>query len=120
MKYIKYSFLLFAVLLQGILCTSCQEESFKGIDYSGGPINFSAGVLQQYDTRANDNGFADGDRIGVFVVNYKDGNSQPLALSGNHADNVMFTYSQDNDKWTGAYQLYWSILWTNRKPQPRV
>ena len=107
MKYIKYSFLLFAVLLQGILCTSCQEESFKGIDYSGGPINFSAGVLQQYDTRANDNGFADGDRIGVFVVNYKDGNSQPLALSGNHADNVMFTYSQDNDKWTGAYQLYW-------------
>lgn len=107
MKYIKYSFLLLAVLLQGALCISCQEEGYNGVDTSAGPINFSAGVVQQYDTRAGDNGFADGDKIGVFVVNYKDGKSQPLSLKGNHADNVMFTYSQDNDKWTGAYQLYW-------------
>lgn len=107
MKYIRYSFLLLAVLLQGVLYISCQEEGFKGVDYSAGPINFSAGVVQQYDTRASDNGFADGDKIGVFVVNYKDGKSQSLALRGNHADNVMFTYSGDDDKWTGAYQLYW-------------
>ena len=107
MKYIRYSFLLLAVLLQGVLCISCQEEGFKGVDYSAGPIKFSAGVVQQYDTRASDNGFADGDKIGVFVVNYKDGKSQSLALRGNHADNVMFTYSGDDDKWTGAYQLYW-------------
>lgn len=106
-NYIKFTFSLLAVVLQGMLCISCEEKSFKGEDYSGGPITFSAGIVQQYDTRASDNGFADGDRIGVFVVNYKDGKSQQLELQGNHADNVMFTYSQKNDKWTGAYQLYW-------------
>lgn len=107
MKYIKFTFSLFAVVLQGMLCISCEEENLNGEDYSDNPITLSAGIVQQYDTRASDNGFADGDRIGVFVVNYKDGKSQPLGLIGNHADNVMFTYSQEDDKWTGAYQLYW-------------
>lgn len=107
MRYIRITFSLLAVALQGMLCISCEEENFKGKDYSNNPITLSAGIVQQYDTRASDNGFADGDRIGVFVVNYKDGKSQQLELQGNHADNVMFTYSQEDDKWTGAYQLYW-------------
>ena len=107
MRYMKYSLWFLAALLQGILLISCQEDSFKSGDDTAVPMNLSAGVMQQYDTRAGDNGFADGDKIGVFVVNYKEGNSQPLALSGNHADNVMFTYNGDDDKWTGAYQLYW-------------
>ena len=107
MKYKGYTYLLFAMLLHVVLCTSCQEDGFKGNAEQTDPMEFSAAVVQQYDTRAGDNGFADGDRIGVFVVNYKDGNSQPLALTGNHADNVMFTYDGTNNKWTGAYQLYW-------------
>ena len=107
MKYKGYTYLLFAMLLHVVLCTSCQEDDFKGNAEQTDPMEFSAAVVQQYDTRAGDNGFADGDRIGVFVVNYKDGNSQPLALTGNHADNVMFTYDGTNNKWTGAYQIYW-------------
>ena len=41
------------------------------------------------------------------AVNYENG--QPVALqpSGNHADNVRFTYSEATGKWTGSYQLYW-------------
>lgn len=107
MKHIRIAFSLLAVVLQGMLCLSCQEEEIMGGDYSAGPINFSAGVVQQYDTRISDNGFTDGDRIGVFVVNYNEGKSQPLALKGNHADNVMFTYNEGDNKWTGAYQLHW-------------
>ncbi len=70
-------------------------------------IRINAQIEQNYTTRVNDSGFGDGDQIGVFVVNYQNGEPQPLQLSGNHADNVMFTYSESDNKWTGSYQLYW-------------
>ena len=73
-------------------------------------IMLRAEVSQQYVTRANDNGFADGDDIGVFIVNYKGGNSQELSLTGNHADNVRFTYNEEDNKWTGAYQIFWEDI----------
>lgn len=70
-------------------------------------LNLSAEISQQYTTRVNDNGFADGDKIGVFIVNYQNDKPQELALTGNHADNVRFVYSDEDGRWTGAYQLYW-------------
>lgn len=91
---------------------SCFNEEQMQLDKDGGDetkseLLLSAEIYQQYVTRANDNGFADGDKIGVFIVNHKDGLSQELALTGNYADNVMFTYNDEDGKWTGAYQLYW-------------
>ena len=91
---------------------SCFNEEQMTLDKDNGDetkseILLSAEIYQQYVTRANDNGFADGDKIGVFIVNHKDGLSQELALTGNYADNVMFTYNDEDGKWTGAYQLYW-------------
>ena len=70
-------------------------------------IEIRSEVQQEYITRANDGGFADGDQIGVFIVNYKNNEAQPLQVSGNHADNVCFTYDEAAAKWTGSYQLYW-------------
>lgn len=91
---------------------SCLNEEQMELDNDSGDetkseILLSAEIHQQYVTRANDNGFADGDQIGVFIVNHKDGNPQELTLTGNHADNVRFTYDDNEGKWTGAYQLYW-------------
>lgn len=100
--------LIFALPL--ILMTACfSEEDFPSdvIDEGGKEMLFRAEITQQYVTRANDNGFADGDKIGVFVVNYKDGVPQDLALTGNHADNVMVKYDEASGRWTGSYQLYW-------------
>ncbi len=56
-------------------------------------------------SRANDYGFDEGDRIGVYVVN----NSAPstpgvLSQSGNHVDNMRFTYS---GSWTPDTPIYW-------------
>ena len=58
-------------------------------------INISTSI-----TRATDTAFEDGDEVGIFVVN------QPNALkaSGNHADNIGFTYSGE---WTAATPIYW-------------
>jgi hypothetical protein len=43
----------------------------------------------------------------VFIVNYQDETEPVLQATGNHADNVRFTYNEETGKWTGSYQLYW-------------
>ena len=101
---------LLSVMMGAAACLS-EEEFRSDTETVGGgadEIMLNAEIAQQYVTRANDNGFADGDKIGVFVVNYKDGKPQDLALTGNHADNVKFTYNDKDGKWTGASPLYWA------------
>ncbi len=60
------------------------------------PINIATAV-----TKVTDTAFEKGDAVGLYVVN------QPaeLAASGNHADNVKFTF--DGDKWVAEKELYW-------------
>lgn len=55
-------------------------------------------------SRASDNGFDNGDAVGLFVANYADGNPSALKNSGNHADNARFYY---NGSWTPDQTLYW-------------
>lgn len=92
------------------LFSACSDDLANGSGgiNSGKPFELQAQIQQENVTRANDNGFADGDQIGVFVVNYDNETTAPLLqLSGNHADNVRFTYDDNEYKWTGSYQLYW-------------
>ena len=56
-------------------------------------------------SRATDVGFEAGDAIGLYVVNYADGQAGTLQNSGNHADNAEFTY--DAGKWTPKTPIYW-------------
>ena len=51
-------------------------------------------------TRATDSAFEAGDKVGIFVVN----EPNTLATSGNHVDNMGFTYSS---KWTPDTPIYW-------------
>ena len=93
MKSIKsFSYLAFIVLLTSTCMVGCQdEEVLNGGSVAREPLNLQAEINQQNVTRVNDNGFADGDHIGVFVTNYQNGVASELALTGNHADNVRFT-----------------------------
>jgi len=59
------------------------------------PINISTTL-----TRATDSAFEAGDKVGIFVVN----EPNTLATSGNHVDNMGFTYSS---KWTPDTPIYW-------------
>ena len=95
------------LLLSGM--SSCHDDLMDSAPaVSGEPMDLRAEINQQYTTRASDGGFADGDQIGVFVVNYSDdGQPQALQPTGNHADNVRFTYDEATGKWAGSYQLYW-------------
>lgn len=56
-------------------------------------------------TRATDTGFDANDCIGLFVVNRGDGNTvNELKNSGNHVNNMRFTYS---GVWTPDSPIYW-------------
>lgn len=95
-------------LLTSTCIVGCQEEEVLNVGNGmREPMNLQAEIHQQNVTRVNDNGFADGDHIGVFVTNYNNGVATELALTGNHADNVRFTYDYESGRWTGATQLYW-------------
>ena len=89
-----------------LLTTACHDDLAEQSAIQQEPLELRAAVQQQYVTRASDGGFADGDQMGVFIVNYTGDEAPSLLARGNHADNVRFTYGSDG-KWTGSYQLYW-------------
>ena len=60
-----------------------------------------------FTTRVSDSGFADGDAIGVYVVDY-DGEVPGTPLShGNRADNLRFTFDEGGNKWLPDHDIYW-------------
>ena len=58
-------------------------------------------------TRANDQGFADGDVIGVYIVDYNGTLPGTLQASGNRATNLAYTYAEKSNSWTAASDIYW-------------
>ncbi len=65
------------------------------------PINISTTVT----SRATESAFEVNDAIGLFVVNRNaDGTATTLAPTGNHVDNMKYTY---NGNWTPVTQTYW-------------
>lgn len=66
------------------------------------------GEIQQVPvTRVNDNGFVDGDVMGVYIVDYNGSVPGTLAIKGNRGDNVRHTFDEANNKWTSAYDVFW-------------
>lgn len=91
------------------MMTSCSDEMSQAISFAEDlPINISAEYpVKGVSTRATDNGFVQGDAIGLFVVDYNsDGTPGELVMKGNRADNVKFEYN--GASWTANYQLYWA------------
>lgn len=56
-------------------------------------------------TRATESAFETGDKVGVYIVNHTAAGAGTLASSGNHVDNLCFTYS---GSWTPEYPIYWA------------
>lgn len=91
--------------LAATVCTilsSCSKSEAPVIEQpSKLPINLSIGQ----NTRANDTAFSSGDEVGIYVVNYNGTTAGTLATTGNHVDNMKFTYS--NNVWNPASAIYW-------------
>lgn len=94
----------------GMFVGGCTDELFSidSSDKGGGQrMEFSAIIDQNAATRADESGFADGDRFGVFVVNYSDGQPGELTTGSNHVNNLSMTFDAENNEWKAASEIYW-------------
>lgn len=99
---------LFLAAAGALLLTGCGDDLVGGGPFAAGNrIQLSGSIEQIAVTRASDAGFADGDVMGVYVVDYEGNNPGTLKVTGNRGDNVRHTYRADGNKWEPAYDLYW-------------
>lgn len=91
------------------LLAGCHDGDFFGDDEgnSGNRIQLAGEIDQLAVTRVNDNGFANGDVMGVYIVDYQGNVPGELKLDGNRGDNVRHTYDEANAKWNSAYDIFW-------------
>lgn len=92
------------------LLAGCSDEAVRnpGGDGEDGMQPMRISAAYPLATRAGDNGFADGDRMGVFVVDRTDSGKDPeLKLSGNRADNVRLTKSESENRWNSETEIFW-------------
>ena len=101
--------LLIYIITACLVMTGCSDDLFSGDDSrgSGNRITLSGEIDQLAVTRVNDSGFADGDVMGVYIVDYNGNTPGTLLSSGNHADNVRHTYDAANAKWNSSFDIYW-------------
>lgn len=90
-----------------LLFVGCVRETLRQDSLGETIIRLSGNVTQSYQTKADAAGFADGDRIGVYVVDYNGNEAGELRNGGNRADNVWFEFSAGSGSWTSAYDIYW-------------
>ena len=103
-KFLSY---LSTVVVAGCI-SSCNDTLVDDyVPSQGTPINLSAQLSQQNLTRADEQGFVTGDRMGIYIVDYADDASGTLDAATNRASNVLYTFDGENYKWTAPTQLYW-------------
>ena len=69
------------------------------------PISLAGDITQLSVTRASDNGFAAGDQVGIWAVNYEEDTPGTVQLKDNQATNVRFTF--DGTSWSSDYDIYY-------------
>lgn len=103
-------FLSFLSIVAAVASTlsSCEDTLIGAPQLSQDmPITLSAHLQQQNTTRANEQGFVTGDRMGIYIVDYVGGAPGTLDVAANRASNVLYTFDGDNYTWTAPTQLYW-------------
>ena len=105
----KNSIIYMAAMVLALLLGSCSDDMFDegGRQHGDDRIQLSGDIDQLAVTRVNDNGFCDGDVMGVYIVDYDGGTPSTLRTSGNRGDNVRHTFDEPNYRWNSAYDLYW-------------
>ena len=105
----KHTLLYYMVALAAMLFTGCSDDFFGSSNeqHDSNRIQLSGDIEQVAVTRVNDNGFCNGDVMGVYIVDYDGNTPGTLKVSGNRGDNVRHTFDEPNYKWSSAYDLFW-------------
>lgn len=101
-------FMLMLVLSVGMLA-SCEDNGWDsaGEVLQKNPILLAGDIEQVAISRVNDNGFCNGDVMGVYIVDYQGNQPGTLLNSGNRGNNIRHTYDESANKWNSAYDVYW-------------
>ena len=103
------SFLAVAALLM----QSCNlnEPEFKVDPPQDSPykVEILSEIHQQPATRVTTDGFCTGDEVGLYLVNYDGEIPGTLKVEDNQADNVRFTYDE-NDNWVSEYDIFYNLI----------
>ena len=100
-------------LLYGLCCAAlfvgCTKDPDEVVVPQGEqiPIQLLGSIDQVAASRVNDEGFCNGDGIGVYVVNYQNGEPGTMLSEGNQADNVRYVLNGEENKWTPDYPIYY-------------
>lgn len=96
-------------MVVALLLGACSDDMFEEGEqqHCNDRIQLSGDIDQLAVTRVNDNGFCNGDVMGVYIVDYDGGTPGTLKASGNRGDNVRHTFDEPNYRWNSAYDLYW-------------
>lgn len=108
MKRVRHT-LLYLLAAGAMLLTGCSDDFFgdKTEQHDSNRIQLSGDIDQLAVTRVNDNGFCNGDVMGVYIVDYEGNKPGILKVNGNRGDNVRHTFDEPNYKWNSAYDLFW-------------
>ena len=93
-------------ILTAALPLSCAKDSGTEEVAERTPICLNSTISQDNVTRADQNGFADGDVIATYIVDHEDGKPGILQDNGNRADNLFYTYNEPGFRWVPAYNVY--------------
>lgn len=105
--------LLLSILMVSSLLISCSKDSDNDVVKPKPPTPPTPPITEETKTpisiiaqRADDSdtNFKNGDKAGVYVVNYNGSTAGKLTSSGNQVDNVYFSYSGN---WTPEKKIYW-------------
>lgn len=89
-------------LFTTVIIVSCEKEQLF--------LLLSIQGFSETQTRTNESGFEDGDQVGIYVVDNVNGSAGTLSTTGNHANNVKFTYTSTGNIWSPVVgsEIYWN------------
>lgn len=106
-KKMKKHYYYLITCLTALLLAACQNETpVERTHRTEFKLTLAGEIDQLYLSRVNDNGFADGDVMGVYVVDYVSQQPGKLKASGNRGTNVKHTFDEPNFKWNSSYDIY--------------
>lgn len=106
----KHFLLSLAALSCLVSCTSGDDEIIPSPAPDPDPVKIPINISMNGWTRVTDTDYESGDKVGIYVVNYQGSSAGALQSSGNHVDNMCFTYT---DNWTPESDIYWKDETTN-------
>ena len=86
--------------------SACQAKEEWGENKEQIRLSLAGDIEQLAVTRASANAFTEGDQVGIYAVNYDGDTPGTLALKGNQATNVRFTFD-GTSTWTPDYDIYY-------------